>query len=188
MDDKALFTVRKQYNAMLQAQIDAMRKMNDEDEAGIAAFEDVQATYAAKVGIWTGAENMVDFGRPIIRERRRNIARRLDHMMNLHREIAEGMFKPATPWIVEEMQSMYPEWLEVVIPDGSVDPVDVVVFDAAQIVEAATAPVCCGKWVVFDPRDVATASCGCAYPANDVEAINAFLDDYDALFGERLAA
>ncbi len=188
MDGKALFTIRKQYNAMLQAQIDAMRKMNGEDEANIAKFEDVQAGYAAKVGVWAGAEDMVDFGAPIVRDLRKNIAKRLERSMELHREIGEGMFKPATPWIVDLMQSEYPEWLEVTIPDGEIRTVDVVVPKAGPVVEAATAPACCGKWVCFDPSDVATAPCGCTHPANDAAAIDAFLDDHDALFGRRLAA
>ncbi|WP_271298922.1 hypothetical protein [Sphingomonas sp. CV7422] len=57
-----------------------------------------------------------------------------------------------------------------------------------EVVADEAAPACCGKWVVFDARDAAPAPCGCAHPANDVTAIDAFLDDYDALFGERVAA
>jgi len=190
-----LFKIRRQYNAMLQARIEAMRKMNDEDQAHIDGFKEVQAIYAAKVDhpMWPNAKNMIDFGAPIIRMHRKNIDATQERMMDLHMEIGKGLYKRATPEIVELMQNEYPEWLEVAIHDGSIrHPVaaaieESAIVEAEAVLEDAVENTCCGKWAVHDPFKV--VSCSCARPAVvDTAAIDEFIDDYDALFGRRLAA
>lgn len=175
-----LFTIRKQYNAMMLEQHD---KMVVRFDAAVAAIDLIDAEREA-LGDYTHR-----------RDERRELVQERDSLLKMMSDISFGLkpFDPATPEIVALMQDHHPEWLEVEIPAGCIRRPGVVVAEEPAIVEAdavvvEAGPACCGKWVVFDPRDVATASCDCAHPANDVAAIDAFLDDYNALFGMRVAA
>lgn len=59
--------------------------------------------------------------------------------------------------------------------------------ESADVQQDVTEQTCYGKWTIFDPRD-AKAGCTCGNPAADKAAIDAFLDNYNALFGVRMAA
>lgn len=70
---------------------------------------------------------------------------------------------------------------------GCVSSPVVAVVEEPAIVEVFVENTCCGKWAVHDPFEV--VSCSCARPAVvDTAAIEEFIDDYEALFGQRLAA
>ncbi len=59
--------------------------------------------------------------------------------------------------------------------------------ESPDIQQGVTEQTCCGKWTFFDPRD-AKATCACGRPAADEAVLDAFLDDYSALFRVRVAA